>query len=161
VKSESQQFLIRDRQIARNAIEAIKGLFSDEQDLDALMVVEIREHKKDRSGAQNRLSFLWYRERAKQMGTTPEYEHRFCKLRYGCPILQGDDEDFAELFRKAIEPMDYEKRIAAMKYLPVTRLMKVSQMGEYLTYIEQESAQQGIALTHPVDIYDEAMGRMR
>lgn len=152
-------FVLRNRDVARNMFKFIGDLYQGSEAPEQTMEVIIREHKRDRSLAQNRLSFQWYRERAKQQGTTQDYEHRLCKLQYGCPILIADDADFAELFRRAIEPLDYEKRIAAMKYLPVTRLFKVRQMADYLTDIERDSAAKGIVLTHPEDLYWEAMGR--
>lgn len=156
-----QQFKIQDKRIARNAISAIKHLFADAEVLDSPIVVELKPYKKDRSLSQNRLSHLWYKERAEQQGSTPDYEHRYCKLRYGCPILLAEDEDFARIFNQVIKPLDYEDRIKAMKYLPVTRLFNTKQMAEYLTTIERESVQTGIALTCPADIYEEAMGRRR
>lgn len=159
MKQTEQTFLLRDKQIARNAIEAIKSLYGDKTELETVMEVVIREHKKDRSLAQNRLSHRWYGERAEQQGTTPEHEHSSAKLRYGCPILIASDADFAEVYRRAIEPLDYERRLIAMRYFPVTRLMTVAQMTKYLETIERESAMQGIVLSKPVAIYEEAMGR--
>lgn len=154
---EKQQFKIQDKRIAGNAIQAIRALFDGVDTLDPPVVVEIKPYKKDRSLAQNRLSFIWYKERAEQQGTTPEYEHRLCKLRYGCPLLLAVDEDFARVFMQVVEPLDYEDRIKAMKYIPVTRSLNVTQMSDYLSAIEQESAQHGIILTRP-DVYAEAMG---
>lgn len=159
MKRNEQTFLLRDKQIARNAIEAIKALYGDKPELDRMMEVVIREHKKDRSLAQNRLSHKWYEERAEQRGTTPEHEHSAAKLHYGCPILIAADEDFAEVYHRAIEPLDYERRLIAMRYFPVTRLMTVTQMTHYLETLERESAMQGIVLSKPVVMYEEAMGR--
>lgn len=120
--------------------------------------VIIRPHKKDRSLAQNRLAFQWYMERAEQQGTTPEYEHRLAKLRWGCPLLIAVDAEFADFYRRGIEPLDYERRIIAMQWVPVTRLFTVKMMTEYLETMERESAMQGIILTRPDDMYWEAMG---
>lgn len=156
---QKQQFKVQDKQIAKNAIAAIKHLFEGVEELEAPVLVELKPYSKDRSLAQNRLAFKWYKERAEQQCTTPDYEHRICKLRYGCPILMADDEDFARLFDRVVMSLDYEDRIKAMKYMPVTRLFNVKQMTEYLETIERESASAGIVLTHPLDVYEEAMGR--
>lgn len=154
-----QRFVLRTREVARNARAAIAALFPSDGEPEAVMEMVLRPYKKDRSLSQNRLSHMWYGQRAKQQGTTPEYEHQLCKLRYGCPLLIAADSDFAEIYRRAIEPLDYEQRIAAMKYLPVTRLFNVSQMTEYLNTVEHETHAQGMSLTHPEDLYWEAMGR--
>ena len=121
------------------------------------MVVKIKEFKKDRSLAQNRLAFKWYKERAAFFHTFQDYEHDFCKLTYGCQILL-DDSDFAELYNDVIEVLPYEKQLASMKFISVTKLMNTKQFTEYLNVIEYQSANQGIVLSRPDDLYWQALG---
>lgn len=158
---QPQVFTLRNREVARNLFRVVGDLFAGRDAPDELIDVVIREHKKDRSLAQNRLSHLWYKERAEYFGTTPEYEHRFCKLRYGCPLLMAEDEDFARLYHQVIESLDYEDRIKAMKIFSVTRVMKTKTMAQYLTHIEMDSVKHGVPLTKPADVYEEAMGRRK
>jgi hypothetical protein len=116
---------------------------------------------KDRSGKQNRLSWLWYGELAKANGTSPEYEHNFCKLRYGCPILIAASEEFSRVYHDIIAPLPYMKKLEAMEFIDVTSIMNITQMTEYLNTIERENAGRGIHLSQPEDVYYEAMGLRR
>lgn len=106
---------------------------------------------------QNRLAFKWHKERADFFHNTPDYEHRFCKLHYGCPILCAEDEDFLDYFVAVILPLPYEKQIKAMKHIDVTSLMTVKQFSEYLNTIEVETAKEGCILTHPDEYMDALM----
>lgn len=119
--------------------------------------ISYSEDKETRSDKQNRLSWIWYREIADERGTTPEEQHRHCKLNYGCPILCAEDEDFAKAFRLLEENLSYNELLAYMKYLPVTRIMTQSQMAQYLTDIDRDVGYDGIELTHPVDLYIDAL----
>ena len=49
----------------------------------------------------------------------------------------------------AIKPLSYEKKVAAMAFIPVTSEMKVRQMVQYLDTVQRECAVQGIRLTDP------------
>lgn len=155
----NEKFIIRDKVIASNAINAIRSLFNEGDILDKPVIVEIKEHKGARSLAQNNLSHKWYTERAGHIGTTHGYEHCYCKLEYGCPILIVDSNEFAEFYLAAIEPLEYEKKIEAMKYISITSIMNVTQMKQYLNDIDYESGRNGICLSHPEDLYLVAMGR--
>ena len=154
--NKSRTLIIRNAQIEAMACAAIRSAV---ESVDDGMVVEvvIREHKSNRSLAQNRLAFRWYGELAGHLGTTPEYEHRLAKLRYGCPLLIADDAEFADFYRRGIEPLDYESRVIAMQWFPVSRLFSVKMMTQYLHDMEHDSAARGIVLSHPDDLYHEAM----
>lgn len=109
-----------------------------------------------RNNKQNRLSFFWYRFLGKETGHGEEYERRMCKLTYGIPILL-EDADFNAFYAEAIAPMDYEKQLMAMSYVPVTSLMTVRQFAHYLTAIDMYCAERGITLPRPEDLYWEAL----
>lgn len=105
---------------------------------------------RDRSLDQNRLQFLWAREAAEQRGDMTADEVR-CewKLIHGVPILREDSAEFRDIYDAAIKPLPYEKKLLAMRFIPVTSEMKVPQMVRYLDTIQRECAEQGIRLTDP------------
>lgn len=105
---------------------------------------------RDRSLEQNRLQFLWAREAAEQRGDMTAEEVR-CewKLRHGVPILREDSMEFRDIYDTAIKPLPYDKKLLAMRFIPVTSEMNVRQMVRYLDTIERECAEQGIRLTAP------------
>lgn len=140
--------------------EKIRALY-ERMPKDGTWQVTFEEVTNDRTLAQNRLAFMWYKELAKQRGTDPGYERNFCKLRYGCPIMAADDEEFAAAFNDVILKLPYRKQINAMEYLEVTRLMDTTQFTQYLNDIEREASEHGYILTHPDDVYERAMGVKR
>lgn len=105
---------------------------------------------RDRTKDQNALQFLWASEAANQLGdrTATEVRHDW-KLRHGVPILREDSAAFRELYDKAIKPLPYELKVAAMAFIPVTSEMKVRQMVRYLDTIQRECAGLNIILTEP------------
>lgn len=105
---------------------------------------------RDRSLDQNRLQFLWAREASDQRGDMTADEVR-CewKLIYGVPILREESAEFREIYDSAIKPLAYDKKLKAMRFIPVTSDMKVPQMIRYLDTIQRECAEQGIRLTDP------------
>lgn len=104
----------------------------------------------DRSRDQNALQWLWAAEVAQQrQDCTPDEVQREWKLRHGVPILREDSPSFREVYDRAIKPLDYETKLAAVALLPVTSLMKVRQMVRYLDTVQRECLQQGFRLTDP------------
>lgn len=105
---------------------------------------------RDRSLDQNRLQFLWAREAADQRGdVTPDEVRCEWKLIYGVPILREESAEFRDIYDTAIKPLPYEKKLIAMRFIPVTSEMKVPQMVRYLDTVQRECAEQGIKLTDP------------
>lgn len=105
---------------------------------------------RDRTGQQNRLQFLWAREASDQRGDmTPEEVRCEWKLIYGVPILREESPDFRELYDGSIRPLPYERKLKAMRFIPVSSEMSVPQMIRYLDTIQRECAEQGILLTEP------------
>ena len=105
---------------------------------------------RDRTRDQNALQFLWATEAANQLGdrTAEEMRHEW-KLRYGVPILREDSAKFREIYDLAIKPLPYEKKVAAMAFIPVSSEMTVRQMVRYLDTVQRECLEQGIVLTEP------------
>jgi len=117
---------------------------------------ENQKPKESRSSKQNRLSFLWYRILGETTGHGIEYERHYHKLTYGIPLLR-EDAAFNHFYQTALGHLSYEQRLMAMEYVPVTRLMTVKQFAQYLNTVDQESANKGIVLPQPEDLYMEAL----
>lgn len=126
-------------------------------DKDQPFEVEIRAHRDSRSDKQRRLQFQWYRERGKQNGNGPKYEERFCKLEFGVPILRCDSDEFNEFYARTLESLPWQQQLETMRFIPVTRFFTVKQNAEYLNDIEQHSAEHDWVLTHPDDLYWDAL----
>lgn len=107
--------------------------------VDGTHYVEIGEQAEDRSAAQNRLAFLWYKAAADQLqDETAEDKRAFCKLTMGVPIRR-EDEKFREVYDRVIRPLTYEQKLALMVSpidFPITRDMGVKEMCRYLEAME-------------------------
>jgi len=103
-----------------------------------------------RSLDQNAISHAWYNEIAVQIADTPENVKCECKLRFGVPILRAEDPDFCEMYDTAIKNhLNYEQKLVAMRYLPVTSNMTKPQLSRYLEHIQMSYAQQGVIVEFP------------
>lgn len=100
----------------------------------------------DRSVIQNRLSHVWHAQIARETGDSPADVQCFCKLTFGVPILRMESEDFARSAEYLIDPLPYEQQLEAMRWLPVTRLLTVQGMTNYLTTMQSYYGRHGIAL---------------
>lgn len=117
---------------------------------------------RDRSLEQNHLQFLWANEAAQQFGDRTVGEVRAdWKLRHGVPILRGDDAQFRQTYDEAIKPLPFERKLKAMEYFPVTSLMKVRQMVQYLDTVQRECLENGLRLTDPTDDLAKYQNRYR
>jgi hypothetical protein len=109
----------------------------------------------NRSIEQNALAFKWYAEIAQQMGDRTVSEVRaYCKLHHGVRIMRAEEETFRTAWNKHFIDWSYEDKLALMVEpmdLPVTRLMKVAQLSQYLDAIADEFMAQGVVLTIPED----------
>lgn len=105
----------------------------------------------DRTGQQNRLMWLWANEAAQQLGDRhAEDVQAEWKLTIGVPALRADDADFRAVYDKAIRPLPYEHKVAAMKMgFPVTSIMKVRQMVHFMDAVQQKCLELGLRLTEP------------
>lgn len=112
----------------------------------------------DRSLAQNRLAFAWYKSIGKQTGDGTLHVRRYCKLTFGVPILCEAHDDFAQWCNGVLFSLSYERRLESMDWIEVTRLFTVKQFTQYLNDIEHHYGSEGISLPHPEDAYYEAMG---
>lgn len=133
-----------------------------QEEAELPVVVEIKKPTKDRSAAQNRLAFSWYKASADQLKDQDAADYRaYCKGHFGVPI-RCEDEDFRKVYDEVIRPLSYEQKLAIMVApidLPVTRDMTVKQMGRYLEACEVYFIMLGVELPKPDDEYNLALGR--
>lgn len=116
----------------------------------------------DRSLDQNALMWKWATETAEQMGdrTAAEVQADW-KLRHGVPILRKASAEFRDFYDKALKGHPFELKIKAMEYTPITSIMNVRQMVEFMDTVQRESLQNGIQLTDPDADLDKYNNRYR
>jgi hypothetical protein len=152
--------IIRNEADRRRAVEIIARL-----PLEKPQEVDVREHKKNRSAAQNSLLWKWLTVIAAELGESKEDVHERCKERFLVPILRRDDPDFAAMIGSvnAVHASGMKAEAIALKReivrLTSTTQMSVQQFTEYLNDIELDARNMGIILPHPEDLYTDALGR--
>lgn len=89
---------------------------------------------KDRSLDQNSASHCWYQEIADTLKENSAHEvKQFCKLHFGVPILRAENEEFRDVYDRAIkDTLTYEQKLKAMDFIDVTSIMSTDQMGRYM-----------------------------
>ena len=105
-----------------------------------------------RSHAQNRLSQRWFSDVATQLGDqTHEDVRAMCKLHFGVPILRAENEAFCTSYDRTMKHLPYEDKLAAIKAfdLPITRIMTVKQMSNFMDAMQQHWTEQQVRLTDP------------
>lgn len=145
-------------------ITEMGNVFRHIQSLDLSKKWEVicKPYVKDRTIAQNKLAFKWYKERGEQNGNGAHYERLFCKFVYGCGLMieqeaESNESAFTEFYSKMIERYTFEECVDSMNFVEVTSLFKVKTFASYLNTIEIESVNQGIELSHPDDLYFESL----
>lgn len=119
-----------------------------------------REHKylrvtiktgKDRSLDQNAILHAWITQIANELREQTAAQIKAeCKLVYGVPILRAEDEEFREFYDRAIKWMTYEQKLDAMAFVPVTSIMTVKQLSQFLAGM-QEGYRGRVALEFPLE----------
>jgi len=153
-KKPEKVFILRNQANLASAMTAISKIKPGK---DKVYTLKISLGDESRSNKQNRLSFLWYGLKGTLTGHGMEYERQVCKLQYGVPILRRDSKEFNDFYTTAFLCLTYEQKLVSMEFIPVTSLMSVRQFAEYLTTIDNESANAGQVLPHPEDLYWDAI----
>lgn len=111
------------------------------------VTVEFVEH--DRSTNQNSLFHQMLRVVAEQKGDeTVDELKRFCKLRFGVPLLRAVDPSFCAIYDTAIKhSLTYEQKLEAMDLLPVTSRMDRATFSIFLDSVARFWTEQGYDLT--------------
>jgi hypothetical protein len=150
-KVPSQIFHITDDRDVQLVSGVILGLALEKE-----WVITIGHDDESRSLKQNRLSHMWYAHLGRESGHGREFERAQAKLHQGIPILR-EGKEFNEFYTNALAHLEYEQRLAAMEFVPVTSLMSVHQFAEYLNEVDSKAALRGIVLPQPKDLYFDAL----
>lgn len=94
---------------------------------------------KNRSLTQNAISHAWYEQIARELREDDARGvKRYCKLRFGVPILRAEDDEFREAYDGSIlRTLTYEQKLMAMDVLPVTSRMNTRQLSAYMEDVQQ------------------------
>lgn len=105
---------------------------------------------KDRSLPQNNLTFGWYDQIARELREDDVLGWRcYCKLHHGVPILRAEDDEYKQSYDLVIKPLDYEKKLIAMRHWPVTSLMTKVQLSKYAESVQADFYERGVILAFP------------
>lgn len=108
-----------------------------------------------RRNAQNRLSFAWYQDIARDLGDRDVSEVRAeCKVIHGAPILCQEVPAFEASWSRLRSRFSHEEIIEFVRdtELPVTSLMTVRQMSAYLDAVQRRYAPMGVHLRSLADL---------
>jgi hypothetical protein len=125
-------FVTVNDEVKQRAIEAITAL-------SGVYDIEISEHKKSRSVAQNRLMWMWLNLMAKETGNEPDDLHTLFKIK------------FLGTETKTVYG-------TTMEIPQSTTKLTTKEFTGYLDRIEALATDIGIRLPHPATIYEEAYG---
>jgi hypothetical protein len=105
----------------------------------------------DRTTEQNNLQWKWANEAAMQLGdrTAADVQAEW-KLEIGVPILRGADDAYRALYDATIRSLPHAMKIKLMEQgYPVTSIMKVRHMVQYMDAVQRQSIGMGLQLTEP------------
>ena len=122
-------------------------------DLEYPIDVVIKRATKNRSLAQNRTQWQWFRDAGQQGDMTASEQRAYCKLHFGIPILRRDSPEYRDKYDQIIRPLEYEKKLSLMMEpfdFPVTSAMNVAQHSEFLDKVKEHFEGLGYQLTDPV-----------
>ena len=112
-----------------------------------------------RSNMQNRLAQRWFADIARQVGDMTHSEVRAdCKVTFGVPIMAEENDAFRQTWAETFGALNYQAMRKAVEVLepPVTRLMNVKQMSEFMDAIQRHYGGAGMFLTDPESLkYEE------
>ena len=149
-------------------IKAIKAV--SELNDETSYVLEIKEHKKNRSVAANRLYWLWLTDLERTsnheyQGHHQEWWHDFFKREKLSKIFERDSDRYAQTLASIREVYRHGLHTQALNMHDFviaetsTTDANVEQFAEYLTFIERWAHERGLSLRTDSEIYREAMGK--
>lgn len=124
------------------------------EDRSKTYVITVEEYGKKRTVDQNAGKEKLYMDAARMLGESKVYVMSYCKYNFGLAILwQRNDEDIEkqmlDAFLRKVEfkslPMD--EKLKLCEKLPVTGLMKVSELTSYIRLIIEHYNSVGIYLS--------------
>lgn len=134
---------------SETGLQSVIGELRAEFKANGFVSVTIKAGKR-RSLSQNDISHAWYEQLARELREDDALGHKcYCKLHHGVPILRAEDEDFRVAYDAAIKGLTYNQKLAVMKILPVTSLMKKAQLSKYLEAVQADFMSRGVMLAFP------------
>ena len=137
--------ILRDHQAVQEVISKLTPFQPEKH--EKVFELEIREHKKNRSKAQNRLMHLWFTKMSREVFLThgkqidPEGWKEYFKLFFlGKEVIEMPNGQLSERVRR-------------------TRDLNTTQMSAFLNDVDHMAGSEyQIQLPHPEDLWREAMG---
>jgi hypothetical protein len=123
-----------------------------EIELEYPIDVTIKRATSNRTLAQNRTQWQWFKDAGKQGDHTATEYRAYCKLHFGVPILRRDSVKYRQRYDEIVRPLSYEHKLGLMVEpfdFPVTSAMNVAQHSEFLDECAKFFQEQGIKLTTP------------
>ena len=102
--------------------------------------------------AQNHLAQRWFTDIARQLGDTDREDIRAgCKVSFGVPILSEENEAFRIVWSRRFGGLGHEQVCEEVRVLdiPVTRLMTLKQMSDFMDQVARYWRGRGMYLTDP------------
>lgn len=135
--------------ITINSADSLSRFFGEMRELyheHRFLRVSVKTGK-SRSVSQNAFTHAWYGQIARELREDDDLGWKcYCKLHHGVPILRAEDSDFREAYDAVIKPLDYEKKLIAMRQWPVTSLMTKKQLTKYADMVRDDFYQRGVLL---------------
>jgi len=142
VKSSNfKRYIHRDKPKQQIVESLVQSFFRENPQVEKA-VISLKEERMNRTQRQNALYWIWVKELSEQTGYTKDAMH---------DILRDKFLGYREVKAK-------DKIIRALRS---TTDLNVDQFKEYLQEIDFFSADFGIQLPHPEDLYYESMGYKR
>ena len=138
-----------------NSKEALSKFIGDVRELwdhHKFLRVSLRTGK-DRSSDHNAVSHCWYAQIANELREdTAAGVKRYCKLHHAVPILRAEDDDFRGFYDLAVKHnLSYEQKLKAMDFIPMTSVMSVKQMSQYMDAVQADFLKRGVLLEYKDD----------
>jgi hypothetical protein len=119
---------INSKQSLSKAIGQLRETFAESK----FFTLTISTGKK-RSLLQNSLFHSWCGQVADEEREYSAGEVKcLVKLNIGLPILRGADEEVNATAHACVDVLPYENKVEAMRFFPITSLMKTNQLAEML-----------------------------
>ena len=136
---KSHKLIINSAEVKTRALYLIGNL-----DIEKPREVIIREHKADRSAAQNSTYWLFLTHIGDELGETKGDLHERYKGKFLVPIYERDDPEYAEMIAALRTLYREDKTMAELLHKKIVKLTSttkasVKQFCEYLTDIERDA----------------------
>jgi hypothetical protein len=102
-----------------------------------------------RSIPQNSTAAKWYAQIAAETGEEPAEVKAQCKWRHGKPIMEAERPDWVAEWQPLYAPLPYRMQIKVFEIIPLTSLLTVRQMTQYMDAVQREYRAQGFDLIDP------------